>query len=823
MNMKYFKTENHLIFGLILILLSTAIFMIEPSSLKDSSGLFTFLFFVHYSLPILYCLVIKTVLSKGYFTLFGSKTLSFHIILLILFNISAFSLNREMIVFYESAAWLSVLIVIENILLALVAFLKSVPKWLRVVLIFLAPLFLLFHLHQSFIVLPMTMFGILGGLFLGVGLLLFVPIFYIVAYIRILQRLSISLKDLKISLTGIIPLVLIIAYYMISWNGIDKKIRNGYLNVDTPFQESNLPEWVVVSKNIDDSYLTEAFLKSNLVYQQYERFGFSGRGFSRYNEKIIHDPLIAICMGFDITHSMDEKSRIKVLNFLYDKRHQTAGRFWRGDHLITDQVVTNVQVFSKERLTYSELLLTISNEDRRNRWRQQEEAIYTFQLPQGGVITSLSLWVEGIEEKAILTTKSKAENAYNTIVGRERRDPSVIYWMEGNKARIRVFPCTPEEKRKIRVGITAPMKIKNQKLFYQPITFEGPDHSKAKTQINIVPNGAEINSAYSFQRNNQVLSWVGKYHSEWYFQTPITKIEPSYFSYKDQTYVSEETPTNLKPFDFEKVYLDVTNHWTDQELELITKLFDNQSIKILEGPFDTTSTKLFPNFTLFPYYQLQSNKSIVITKGGMNTPNLEDIKNSSFHDHLFNYFEESSHPVLVLDIGESPSDFNKSLKEFGVISHHQATMKQLEEYVKQNKFPDPSNPINMVHVAGNGLSIKKTDTNKSTTGSDHLMRLFYYQAIMDEIGKRYFGSNEKSYIEKELTSAASVANVVTPVSSLIVLETQQDYERFDIERNKDSLGNASIKNQGAVPEPHEWALIIVGMLLMGWFYFKQYM
>jgi hypothetical protein len=42
-----------------------------------------------------------------------------------------------------------------------------------------------------------------------------------------------------------------------------------------------------------------------------------------------------------------------------------------------------------------------------------------------------------------------------------------------------------------------------------------------------------------------------------------------------------------------------------------------------------------------------------------------------------------------------------------------------------------------------------------------------------------------------------------------VLETQQDYQRFGIDENKNSLKNASMKSSGAVPEPQEWMLIIL--------------
>ena len=91
-------------------------------------------------------------------------------------------------------------------------------------------------------------------------------------------------------------------------------------------------------------------------------------------------------------------------------------------------------------------------------------------------------------------------------------------------------------------------------------------------------------------------------------------------------------------------------------------------------------------------------------------------------------------------------------------------------------------------------------------GPDHLMRLFAYNDIMRRLGQN--GLND-SLDHSELVQEAQAAYVVSPVSSLIVLETQQDYDRFDIKESQQSLKNASAKSNGAVPEPHEWILIAI--------------
>ncbi|MEL7147892.1 MAG: hypothetical protein AAFO69_16080, partial [Bacteroidota bacterium] len=174
-------------------------------------------------------------------------------------------------------------------------------------------------------------------------------------------------------------------------------------------------------------------------------------------------------------------------------------------------------------------------------------------------------------------------------------------------------------------------------------------------------------------------------------------------------------------------------------------------------------------------------------------------------------------------IGSSPSDFMKSLKEFSVIDYHTLSRDELADCFRKQIFPQTSQDPNMVDIPQNGLSIRLREDSTKTAkeGSDHLMRLFYYQKVLKEIGCKYFTDDKNDYIESAIVEKAATANIVTPLSSLVVLESQQDYDRFDIKKKDDSLGNASINNAGAVPEPHEWALIIIGLGLVGFTFWKS--
>ena len=78
-----------------------------------------------------------------------------------------------------------------------------------------------------------------------------------------------------------------------------------------------------------------------------------------------------------------------------------------------------------------------------------------------------------------------------------------------------------------------------------------------------------------------------------------------------------------------------------------------------------------------------------------------------------------------------------------------------------------------------------------------------------------------SLAQNQYVTLAKDANIVTPISSLIVLETDADYKNNGIEKNVDTLGNASINNDGAVPEPYEWLLIIIGLTSLFFYYQKN--
>ncbi|MEO0649269.1 MAG: VIT domain-containing protein [Planctomycetota bacterium] len=108
---------------------------------------------------------------------------------------------------------------------------------------------------------------------------------------------------------------------------------------------------------------------------------------------------------------------------------------------------------------YWEWTLAFENAD----WRQQEARL-VLALPPGGVVSRLTLWVDGEEREAAFAGRGETRAAYERIV-RRRRDPVLATQLGDDRVLVQCFPVLPRSRpdaepvqpMRIRVGITAPI------------------------------------------------------------------------------------------------------------------------------------------------------------------------------------------------------------------------------------------------------------------------------------------------------------------------------------------------------------------------------
>jgi len=82
-----------------------------------------------------------------------------------------------------------------------------------------------------------------------------------------------------------------------------------------------------------------------------------------------------------------------------------------------------------------------------NNWSGSEEYTTTIDLPEGCWISDYYLDIENRREHGILAEKKTAMWVYSNIVN-ENKDPGILYYLEGNKVALKVFPVSTNGTRK---------------------------------------------------------------------------------------------------------------------------------------------------------------------------------------------------------------------------------------------------------------------------------------------------------------------------------------------------------------------------------------
>lgn len=815
--------DRVLVTGWIMLILSVCIFCIPL--LFGADTYFGF-FALNFALAIAYFFIPRFANDKP-----AEHRVHYKSIKLILFLISAYALNRELQVFAASPAWFTLLLVLICLNYLVSVFFPSLPQWSRYALFFICGLSIVVFVYLSLYLLPLYVVSVVGMIALGISVHTFVPFFFILLTVQLVGRLAGTARGYWISFFSGIACTLIVCFIFISvWNRDVRQLNEAYSTAMVD-GDNKLPLWVQVAQKAEPGGIGEKILKTDLVYKVKNWddnifWNLPQRNFG--DEQPVHDPLVVLANGFSKGVLLSSDDRIKILESQYNARHQALRRLWTGEHLQTQQVTTHIKVWPHLHLAYTEKFITVSNRKEVRSWGNQEEAIYTLHMPEGAVVTSLSLWIDGREEKGVLTTSQKADSAYTAIVGYERRDPSLITWQEGNTVTVRVFPVTAGSNRTFKVGITAPLRSDEGQLAYDNTWFDGPDASAAQETVRLEmetdPATFLRNASYR-SSDDGVFTTSRKYQPAWKLQFEDRGLKPEYFSFNGFRYGIIPYDRSRVPVAITDVYLDINHSWNREELNSVLEMLKGKRIWLYNGSLqlldEKNRSRLLPalrdeQFSLFPFHLIRDRQhSLVISKSGSYSPNLRDLEGSSFLKEM--KAKLSGERVKVFHIGNEFSPYIRSLKEFRLFDFECGNTALLKKLLEKNMFVSNPESDNAVIIHSANVAIIKTAGNGGGTAPDHLMRLFAYNHIMQQLGA---SSLTHAADDSTCIKEAQEGYVISPVSSLIVLETQADYDRFQIKEGGKSLKNASMANKGAVPEPAEWIIIVLVVAAFGVFLIK---
>lgn len=749
---------------------------------------------------------------------------------LLIFLVSAYALNRAMNVFEDSVNWLCCLLVATGINYIGFYFFELLPAWVRYLQCFILGVAMLLFVYLALYLLPLYGVSIFAAVGLGISLHTFVPLLFVLYTLVLLKRIRRQHHSYLAAFgagvgAALVVCIVFVSVWCVQLSGINEKFANRSIEGN-----SSLPSWVNIARDIPHNAITEKILKTGLVYRAayFENFSLFEMPSRNFAEQVKHDPLVVLGIFFGGRVNVPEDDRIKILEAMYNARHQAQQQLWPGDHLVTEQVNTEIDLWPDLYMSYSEMSIVVANEGEAWRWNTNEEAIYTFQLPEGGVVTSLSLWINGKEEKGMLTTQAKADSAYKAIVGVQRRDPSVVHWQEGNTVTVRVFPVVAGERRKFKIGVTAPLSNKGKQLQYQSAFFKGPSYNGAREAIKVhfmgeeghtrFPSGFTRADEHEYVRN-------GSFRPDWELMFDKLPLADKGFTFDRKNYHIHAWERETGEVFTSRVYLDVNAAWTREEFNKVFYAMKDRKLyvasetdemqKVTADNKDALFVQLSQmRFSLFPFHKIKEPATaLVVTKGTLASPGLHDIKGFAFINQLRQCFAGGQR-IRVFSLNSSLSPYLRSLKEFRAFHYEQGDVNTLEQLVNSNRFAVNSENGQQVVIDNAGIAIEQADSATNRTAADapdHLVRLFAYNHILQKAGTALLAGEP---VPDEVIGEAAQAYIVSPASSLIVLERQKDYDDFDIKASKNSLQNAAMHSKGAVPEPHEWALIILVIIVL---------
>lgn len=131
-----------------------------------------------------------------------------------------------------------------------------------------------------------------------------------------------------------------------------------------------------------------------------------------------------------------------------------------------------------------------------NQGEQPEEARCKIVLPPGAAVSRATLWINGKEQEAAFDTREKVQAAYQWIV-KSKRDPLLITEGDDGLISLQAYPVPKWGEMKVRFGITAPLDCKSAKEF----RLEPPRILTANFETKEAPTNVKLESNAAIASN----------------------------------------------------------------------------------------------------------------------------------------------------------------------------------------------------------------------------------------------------------------------------------------------------------------------------------
>jgi XrtN system VIT domain protein len=280
-------------------------------------------FFIHYFISIAYAILLIANGSFGILKSWHKKNLDKTIILLNLFVVSAYALNRKVPVFSDSTDWFCVYLIVTSLTTLSYKYYTTLPRAVNIIQQFFLGIALALYAYLAVFVANYYFFGAIGMFLFGVGGHILLPIFLIIGSIGLIRRVrDVQENSYGWVVAGILTIATFVGVFMTVWSSRVKEIER-VVNQSAIHPDTEFPAWVKISESISDDWLTACILKSEMLYMisKDRRISDFVPKMASSDEEQKHDPLVYVSSFIGIS-SLSQEDRKKILQALTDNRQK---------------------------------------------------------------------------------------------------------------------------------------------------------------------------------------------------------------------------------------------------------------------------------------------------------------------------------------------------------------------------------------------------------------------------------------------------------------------------------------------------------------------
>lgn len=486
----------------------------------------------------------------------------------------------------------------------------------------------------------------------------------------------------------------------------------------------------------------------------------------------------------------------------------------------------------------------------RNESSDPREARAEVQLPPGGVVSRLTLWVNGEPREAAFAGRGKVTQAYQQVAIRQRRDPVLITTAGRDRIMVQCFPVQPNGgEMRIRFGITLPLPLEEQYRaqfllpYFADRNFRIADdvfHAvKIKSKTRLWPfnktfkTGVEgddsiLSGSISDEELTQARSAILVDRAdvkETWSKDPFEK------GFIVQQKIQERTPTHLQRIVIVMDTSESMHKWVTHVQSAVASLPEGVRVEMLiadadmyngdnwaktavDGPDEIRSALKYLNFVggADNMPALLKACDFAAEKPGNNAivwiHNPQRLLIRSPEELRQRWNNRPYGPTLYsVQATRGTDEIEKALDGIGEIKSVPRTG-ELDLDLKY-LFARLTGRMKTYEFVRSSKKLNEPETPDVVETSDHLARLW----ANDEVA-RILAPRDAS-LEDEAIMLAARYQLVTPVTGAVVLETEQQYRAND-------LKPVDAGTVPTIPEPEMIVLFVVAGAFMLWIAYMKY-